>query len=614
MCFGCPVGEDRYVMFKLGEIADQILEDARKTAEVLKGDRQALWAGLRASMNQRFDFWCQLVRPNLVQPVAARLDKGLWKIFEAAAGFPIPSSGQPLGADDCLLNVPVQGLEARPFAEWVARLPIKLHGAGLRSFEDICQAAYLGALEQAAPYMAKQLVLEDVLGGEAAWGEGADLGSRWSPLLASGHKDGASMRQSWLNLKQEATEAALYLGEELSGVMAEQVTGAGRDCLGKLRQALVEQRETTRGRVLLQALEQHPNRGARPVWSWKQRDKHSAAFLLCLPGPSTSLSAAEFSEAFAALLCLPSPACSSRVGEAIPGRARESVCKYGDAVMNAIMRGDGCRKRHDAMKMKLLNLLTWAGIPVNCEVFNLFADAIPQAGLSRIEQGRRRQGLVPDFKLRGEEGDESILCELKFISASKTRYPRNPQRRDGKRAVDVRAEGLTAEYAKKAQNIDHDFGGVPRPSPVQRGAPQPPRVIGRVEARLQSFGKVHGWCFGSWGEASEDVHPLVQLIAKSMLLIGEMRPGRRGPPKSDVAQLAALVSYVRRQLSITAVREQARMLLERMQLLGDGSADAGRRRERAAAEEAKAHRERQAQLVCLRQGQAIIRHGFGKLN
>ena len=213
--------------------------------------------------------------------------------------------------------------------------------------------------------------------------------------------------------------------------------------------------------------------------------------------------------------------------------------------MNAIMRGDGCRKRHDAMKMKLLNLLTWAGIPVNCEVFNLFADAIPQAGLSRIEQGRRRQGLVPDFKLRGEEGDESILCELKFISASKTRYPRNPQRRDGKRAVDVRAEGLTAEYAKKAQNIDHDFGGVPRPSPVQRGAPQPPRVIGRVEARLQSFGKVHGWCFGSWGEASEDVHPLVQLIAKSMLLIGEMRPGRRGPPKSDVAQLAALVSYVR---------------------------------------------------------------------
>ena len=51
-----------------------------------------------------------------------------------------------------------------------------------------------------------------------------------------------------------------------------------------------------------------------------------------------------------------------------------------------------------------------------------------------------------------------------------------------------------------------------------------------------------------------------------------------------------------------------------MQLLGDGSADAARRRGRAAAEETRAQRERQAQWVCMRQGQAIIRHGFGKLD
>ena len=93
-----------------------------------------------------------------------------------------------------------------------------------------------------------------------------------------------------------------------------------------------------------------------------------------------------------------------------------------------------------------------------------------------------------------------------------------------------------------------------------------------------------------------------------------MQPSRQGPPRSDAAQMAALVSYVRRQLSITAVREQARMLLERLQLLGDGSTDASRRRERAVAAEAKAAKERQAQLVCLRQGKAIMRHGFGKLH
>ena len=79
------------------------------------------------------------------------------------------------------------------------------------------------------------------------------------------------------------------------------------------------------------------------------------------------------------------------------------------------------------------------------------------------------------------------------------------------------------------------------------------------------------------------MHALVQRIAASRLLLAGMQSGRRGPKRSDAAQLAALVSDVRRQLSITAVREQAKMLLERLQLLGDGSADAARRRERATA-------------------------------
>ena len=76
---------------------------------------------------------------------------------------------------------------------------------------------------------------------------------------------------------------------------------------------------------------------------------------------------------------------------------------------------------------------------------------------------------------------------------------------------------------------------------------------------------------------------------------------------SDVTQLAAYMCYVRRQLSIAAVREQARILLER---LGDGLQMLQKRREKAAAEEAKAQRERQAQWVCMHQGHAVIRHGL----
>jgi hypothetical protein len=75
--------------------------------------------------------------------------------------------------------------------------------------------------------------------------------------------------------------------------------------------------------------------------------------------------------------------------------------------------GVTARVKHDSLKLWLRKLLLWAGIPVVCEVFNLFASSIPQAGLSRIEQGRKIQGLVPDYKLQGEQGAEEMLCELK---------------------------------------------------------------------------------------------------------------------------------------------------------------------------------------------------------
>ena len=247
-------------------------------------------------------------------------------------------------------------------------------------------------------------------------------------------------------------------------------------------------------------------------------------------------------------------------------------------------------------------------------MFNLFASSIPQAGLSRIERGRRRQGLVPDFKLRGEEQEGDILRELNCMSASNSRYPRNPQPRDGKRAVDRRAEGLTEDYRRKAKEVDWQYCGTPRPPPRPRGAPEPPRQIGPVEQRLLTFGQVRGWVFGAWGEASTAVHCLVQRLAKAKQEIAPTQPRQHGPARSREGELAGLVGYVRRVLSFTAVQQQARLLLDRLQLLGDGATEAARRRDMAVNMERRAVRERRAQAVSLQQGRNIQRSGFGKLD
>ena len=82
---------------------------------------------------------------------------------------------------------------------------------------------------------------------------------------------------------------------------------------------------------------------------------------------------------------------------------------------------------------------------------------------------------------------------------------------------------------------------------------------------------------------------------------------------SRAALLAALVGDVRRQLSLQAVRQQARLLIDRIATVGNGTGAAAQRRDWAVELEAAASRRRRAQEVSRRQGRNIVRHGFGLL-
>ena len=103
---------------------------------------------------------------------------------------------------------------------------------------------------------------------------------------------------------------------------------------------------------------------------------------------------------------------------------------------SARMHGDGWMIKHDYLKLRLQKMCLWAGIPMECEVFNLFSSCIPQ-------------GLVPDFKLPGDQGAREILCKLNCINACVTWYPRNPGSADCTRAVERRADGRTEVYAAR---------------------------------------------------------------------------------------------------------------------------------------------------------------------
>ena len=170
------------------------------------------------------------------------------------------------------------------------------------------------------------------------------------------------------------------------------------------------------------------------------------------------------------------------------------------------------------------------------------------------------------------------------------------------RAVDKRAGQLHREYQEKARKTDRDFGG------VEEGR------VGPVENKLLSFPTVQGMVFGSFGEASEGVHSLVEALATSRVRVAGPQRGRKGLIRTEEGEKSIAVSYIRRTLSLAAIRAQSHSLLGRLEGLGRGVTAAMGRRKEALELERVWLRERKATALSLKNGFNILRRGFAKLD
>ena len=166
-----------------------------------------------------------------------------------------------------------------------------------------------------------------------------------------------------------------------------------------------------------------------------------------------------------------------------------------------------------------------------------------------------------------EEGAASLPCllELKTLHYGVSTYPSNLATRCG--AVARRAALLPTEYTEKARRVDRQYCGTPADQ------------TGPVLQKLLSYGRVRGLVFGAWGEASQDVERLLSQLAKQ----GARNKWRRMGCLSEKAAVGCLAWLLRRRWGITAVRENARLKLERLCFVGRGATAAFERR-RAGAE------------------------------
>ena len=212
-------------------------------------------------------------------------------------------------------------------------------------------------------------------------------------------------------------------------------------------------------------------------YSWPRVTSHSQ------PGPeyvNTNIQGGRES------LCLPSPAVRDGgwVGKRVGGRG-EVIDKYGDAVMCCKeICGDSWRRRHDAVKERIVTEATLASLPIDFKI------------------------LMPT-----PEGPVPRLAELKCINAGKTWYPRG----EVVKGVVKRAQKLPGEYEKKLWKYDTRFHGAePRPDGQRRRRRQQEPQPGPLVNRLWGYGTLcEGQLVaGPWGDLSPHLHSLLKLCAE----------------------------------------------------------------------------------------------------
>ena len=412
-----------------------------------------------------------------------------------------------------------------------------------------------------------------------------------SPLQEiTGEEYGAS----WRLLQTEGEQMSTFLNLELTGALSScpATVGSLREG-GSSRQLVTEQREELREAVLAEALRRYEDQAARPARAYPQFDKLSTAWKLGLPGPTNGLTTPVFREVMAQHLCLPSPACASILGQRA-GAFGGIVGQFGDEVMTAALPQDTWTTRHDSLKVEMVSMANEARVPIDCEVFGLFRDLIPA---EEMEEGgtlgycRQRNGLCPDFKLRLPTGDgpRDCLGELKFISAGATRYPVGRREKQ----VDRRARELPGTYRRPLERLDRQHHGTQ------------PGEVGRLVARLQSFGPLLCFVAGQWGEGSKDLHSFIQDCAEARVAYLTRATGRHESER----MLGMIVGQYRRLISTTAVRAQAMCLLARVGLITPAAREAAGRRVVAMRHEEEMRRERRAQWMASLAGPGWARRG-----
>jgi hypothetical protein len=564
---GVFVGERDYVKRNL----DSNMEGTRSYIENIVSKlqpfhSQSLHALVLYCLSGRVDYTMQHQYPSDSRRMAVEFDEAISRAESAALG----PAGPLIYADE--------------HAEARMRLPVRRGGGGLRKRQPLRLAAFLGNLSAVAPMLIDREVmgetkrgfapcLEKLFGGDAFDGREDRFGTL---LRGQQGRLAIELEHSWDSMQREvglAEESTITSGPLLARAECAGWSDAVGSVIPKLQKALTAQREdaalsVVKGKLLL--LDDFDPRRA----SFVSGDRFSNSIMLAVPTSECAISNVEFSEVVANHFGVASPACLLKAGQPIRRAPGVVLDPHGRALMNdtRLLNLNSARTIwHDTNLHHVVEGLREAKIPHRMEVFGLFANACSDGGdAMRADSGLRslskQRSMVPDLMFSDpDDRDSEELIDLKTISHSRSSYNRARIRGEIS-AVNARAAKVNDEYDKHAVDLDHRFNGCPLYETDQatgdirrhqNGSKVRSTQVGPVRALLRTYGAVKGLVYGSFGEAGDDVHSTLKIIAGRIARENWMEMGARNQPEAE----AALSSRFYREWGIGNARGRSHAVL-----------------------------------------------------
>jgi hypothetical protein len=565
---GIPMGSPEFIQYHMGELAQQFHESALAlTKRIALRDKMAARTAIHYSLQAKSEYIQRSMPPQQLEHYLRGVTATLRECYQEAFGFNIFSSDAVIDAS---------------FTEDRFHLRASLGGGGFRS--PLQRHSFIGCLNNILPQLTKLTVVN------ADDNSTVTLFPSLVELIGRNSFDEANYETRFANFIQSNIFTAQQFDlcyrqlitrrDELLNTLPELIPADHRtlDILFEPRESIGHGIKNLSKSIsnafsflchksLLSRVQHMAIADPRRISFMACQDNQlSNSLLTSWPPCDILFTSLEYMEAIARRFGMPSPALRHLINKPIKEPRTSRVDAFGYNLMSATcVVGDHHRSLHDLVTQIIVTFLKGVGIPHvggyrnTCK--NIFSQAITINPDDETDR-KKLQGIIPDIVIKMDylnvntmstfQGRQTLI-DVKMVSPGLRYSDRVSNRQD---VVNKRANEVNGEYYASAKALDQKFNGTIG------------NDIGPVQSILLTYGnqgKVVGFGFGTFGECSDDVNQLLDLLVNmdaQLHAIGTTTP------------ISNLLSASRKRfvtkLGHAIHRGWSKVLLERIPLLIEG--------------------------------------------